>query len=869
MNPHHRAMGAVTALVIVAAACAPGDSPAESGDVDPTFERISEESFRNSEPLATPADLLVPAAEGEPWHIVGSELDPGNDRTKATVWQSDDGRNWDREHLDSAESGGSEDIKAVARTGDGVVATGSAGRGPDTNAVIWRSSGEAGAEWDQVAPPEMTGEHEVWGFDIAAGNGGIVVAGGERAWGAVRPRLWHSPNGDDWEVVDGGDDGPFQQSGQETISEVTAFGDGFVAVGWDRIDGEQNGLAWYSPDGISWEALDAPELGGDGRQALLSVAATDTGVVAGGYVADDSGQGQPVVWHSEDGKTWSAASDVLPMEESRRSTAHDQWVRSIEVATPPADAAEDAPPTLIASGGAKARPHVWQSTDAGQSWQALPTPRTATFPDGIDFTAAGRAGGSTVALGSEPLVVSLDDEDWRTAPPEIFPDGGAKPVGTSVVIDGDVTLIGGYELTNWHASKPQQHYEARVWRRDGDGDFAMIEPDDGEATEDEAAEGEAAEGEEEPAEGEEGGEDEAAAGEEDANLQEFSVGAIEAMTAYGDGYIAVGQENFSIARERTAGDPSPDAMLWRSDDGQTWHRYGWTLETVEPADLAEVFTGALDNYSPQQIADAFGAAALTEPRSTQPPGGGAGTRSLQGVAPMGESDFIAVGSAFSEGAISPIVARSTSEGIASEDGGLAGEGTQRFNDVCRAPGLVIAVGSTGSDGRYDAAITYREADEWHAATATDDSFISPGSKQALACATTEDGFVVVGSDDSGGDRNAKVWTSSDGIEWQEVTSGILGGSGDQEAAAVAAIPEGGWLIAGSDTAGDDAGIALWHLRPNGDIERRDEGEPSLASSQPMSAQDIAVTDERVVIVGTDADGLGLGLWETDTSDLDR
>jgi hypothetical protein len=803
-------------------------------DHDPTFERVAEDSFLYTDPLATPADLLPPAAEGQPWHIVGSVVDPANSRTQAAVWQSEDGRTWERNDLDAAESGASEEINAVTRTEDGLLATGSAGVGDEANAVLWRSSGEPEAEWTQTAPPEMTSDHEVWGFDVATGAGGTLVAGGERAWGDIRPRLWHSTNGEDWQVVDGGDDGPFQQSGEESISAISAFGDGFVAVGWERVDGEQNGLAWYSPDGVSWEAVDAAELGGDGRQALLSVAAADGVVVAGGYSADESGQGQPLVWRSEDGQTWSEASATLPMEDSRRSTAHDMSVRSLQVATPAADAGEDEPTTLMASGGAKARPNVWRSNDGGRTWVALPAPRTATFPDGVDLVSAGRIGDSTVAIGSEPLVVSLDDDDWRTAGGDAFPDGGAKPAGMSVVVDGDVTLIGGYQLTNWHDSKPQQHYEARVWRREGDGAFELIEPAD-----------------EEEAEG---------------SLQEFSAGAIEAMTAYGGGYIAVGRENFSIARQRSAGDPSPDGLLWRSDDGVTWRRYAFGVETIDPNAMAEVFEGALDDSSVEDIVAAYGQALLTEPRSTQPPAGGAGTRSLRGVAPMGDEGFITVGSAFNEGQISAIVATASGDGIEGEEAQLSGAGTQRFNDVCRAPGAIIAAGTTGSDGHFDAAVRYRDGEGWHEAVAADDAFSSSGSQQALACASSDEGFIVVGSDDSGGDRNAKVWTSEDGLEWEEVPAGILGGSGDQEATTVAAVPDGGWLIAGTDTAGTDAGIALWRLKPDGELERRDLGETSLSGPLPMTAEDIAVTSERVVIVGADVDGLGL--WESATSDLD-
>jgi hypothetical protein len=124
--------------------------------------------------------------------------------------------------------------------------------------------------------------------------------------------------------------------------------------------------------------------------------------------------------------------------------------------------------------------------------------------------------------------------------------------------------------------------------------------------------------------------------------------------------------------------------------------------------------------------------------------------------------------------------------------------------------------------------------------------------------------VIVGSDDRSGDTDARVWTSEDGLEWTRVESGLLGGGGDQWASAVTAVPDGGWLIGGTDTAAGDGDIALWRLLADGEVSRRDRGEPELGGVGEQSVSHIAIDDDRVLIVGDDYGRVGL--WESDTID---
>jgi hypothetical protein len=96
---------------------------------------------------------------------------------------------------------------------------------------------------------------------------------------------------------------------------------------------------------------------------------------------------------------------------------------------------------------------------------------------------------------------------------------------------------------------------------------------------------------------------------------------------------------------------------------------------------------------------------------------------------------------------------------------------------------------------------------------------------------------------------------------------MLGGAGDQWASAVTAVPEdegGGWLIGGTDTVSGDGDVALWRLHPDGELSRRDQGEPDLGGPGEQSVNDIAIDGGNVLLVGDDYGRVGV--WESDEID---
>jgi hypothetical protein len=796
-------LAALVALGLVAAACS-SSSEAGPDDASPTFSRANGASLAFEEPVANVSDLVAPPAEGDPWTIVGSVFDPESAAAEATVWTSDDARGWESTRVEPASRGTGESMAAALATDSGLIAVGQVGDGAEADAAIWH---ETDGEWEQTIPEAMGGDHEQWAFDVVSGEGGTLVAGGENVWGEVRPRLWFSADGETWTSVDGGAGGPLDGSGEESVRDIAAVGSGFVAVGSRTVDSEQDGLVWYSPDGETWEQVEAPSLAGAGRQALLAVTATDTGLVAGGYTGDANGQGQPVVWRSADGRTWEAASAPLPMTD-RRNAASDLEVRSIT----------SAPQGLIASGGNDWRPRVWHSVNGGASWNELADPvHGELFQDGVALRDAEGDGTITVALGTEPTVLVLAGARWEDATGDGFPKGGAQPFATSVAAGPDTAIAAGGRYTA-PAGETRETYSGQVWRQDGDG-WATVDS------------------------------------------EPLAAGHVMDAVPFAGGFAAVGFEDFGVAEGReVAGDQEPDGLVWVSRDGETWARIG-----VMDARINEEYLNYLDAPDPAAAATVIAQLELESPPQSAAPAGGSGTRSLGAVAPFAEG-FIAVGSVYDAGDADPVIILSPDGlGYVGETPVHAGPGIQRYNDVCVSPdGTAVAVGVSGSTGAYDVIVGARtEGSGW---TAGEGTFTGDGDQQGYACAASEDGFVLVGSDDSSGNVDARVWTSDDGVTWTELESGLLGGAGDQWASAVAPAPEGGWLVAGTDTAAGDGDIALWRITESGDISRRDRGETALAGPGDQSVSNVSIDEDgHVTLAGNDYGRVGL--WESD--DLDR
>lgn len=800
-RPGRAAFALVTAVVLAGSACSAA-SETDLADASPTFARANGSGMAFSEPLADVSDLVGPATEDGEWTIVGSVFDPESKASEATVWTSDDARGWERTTVDPAAGGTGESMASALTTDEGIVAVGQVGEGAEADAAVWHQDGD---DWRQVRPDAMGGDHEQWAFKVVSGEGGMLVAGGESVWGEIRPRLWFSADGESWKSVDGGADGPFDETGEEAVRDITAVGSGFVAVGSRTLDTQQDGLAWYSPDGETWEAVSVPTMSGPGRQDVRAVVATDGAVVAGGFSDDANGQGQPTIWRSADGRAWEAPIGPLAMTDNRNA-ASDLEVRSITLGDQ----------GLIAAGGSDWRPRVWRSPDGGVSWEELANPvHGELFQDGVSLVDAVGAQGMTVALAADPAVLLLDPTRWEDATGDSFPRGGEQPFATSVAVGAEGAIAAGGRYTAATGDQ-REIYTGQIWQRDGDN-WKPVE------------------------------------------TEHVAAGHIMDAVPFAGGFAAVGFEDFGVADGRgVVSDREPDGLVWVSNNGEEWARIG-----VQNAQINIAWLEYLDNPTPE-LAGAIAALEAAAPPESAAPAGGSGTRSLGAVAPL-QDGFIAVGSVFDAGDANPVIIVSPDgTSYVGEEPVHAGAGIQRYNDVCVAPdGRAVAVGISGAVGAFDAIVATRvEGEGWAVGNGP---FTGDGDQQAYACAASDEGFVMVGSDDRSGGTDARVWTSEDGIEWTLVESSLLGGDGDQWASAVAPVPDGGWIVAGTDTAAGDGDIALWRITADGGIFRRDRGEPALGGPGEQTVTNITVDeDDHVLLAGNDYGRVGL--WQSDSLD---
>ncbi len=159
--------------------------------------------------------------------------------------------------------------------------------------------------WERVPHDPMF--VDAWISD-AATNDKRVVAVGSAETPQSDPTagvVWVTDDGWIWERIDDPSftetfvDGPppWWVVGMYSVDYAR---DLFVAAGSMGNDA----AIWVSPDGIEWSRIEAPDLGGDGLEVILSLTASEAGWVAVGQNDLDAG-----VWFSPDGRTWQTVDD--------------------------------------------------------------------------------------------------------------------------------------------------------------------------------------------------------------------------------------------------------------------------------------------------------------------------------------------------------------------------------------------------------------------------------------------------------------------------------------------------------------------------------------------------------------------------------
>ncbi|MGH2580804.1 MAG: hypothetical protein ACRDGP_08155, partial [Actinomycetota bacterium] len=166
---------------------------------------------------------------------------------------------------------------------------------------------------------------------------------------------------------------------------------------------------------------------------------------------------------------------------------------------------------------------------------------------------------------------------------------------------------------------------------------------------------------------------------------------------------------------------------------------------------------------------------------------------------------------------------------------------------------VFTVGFLTTDaGDRDAAIWVESGGGW--SRVDQDALGGPGDQQINAVLDAGPGLVAVGIDDSGGDVDAAVWTSTDGRIWTRVphVEATFGGRGAQRMSSLSIF--GKTIIAAgySETAAGDSNGAIW-LSPDGTSWTRQ----GPVASSPLGGQGrqringLIVLGKKLIAVGSE------------------
>lgn len=244
-------------------------------------------------------------------------------------------------------------------------------------------------------------------------DGRLVVVGDGMAWSSDDGETWIEAS------VPGTEPSPSFPGLDVGIRDVVEGGPGLVAVGSSPQDGLPNGAAvWTSPDGSSWsKAPGQPNETGGGT--LNAVIEAGPGLVA---------VGAEQVFTSEDGLTWTAASQNLPTEPPFFG-----WLTDVT----------SGGPGLVAV-GSQGNAAVWTSPD-GLTWSRVVDDEDVFGWEWVEIRAVAAGADGLVAVGHGPLdpIDRTSDDSVQTGMGWVWtsPDGlDWTPVAHDQTVFGNAQL---------------------------------------------------------------------------------------------------------------------------------------------------------------------------------------------------------------------------------------------------------------------------------------------------------------------------------------------------------------------------------------------------------------------------------------------
>jgi serine/threonine-protein kinase len=211
---------------------------------------------------------------------VGSDTRYGGGHLDAAVWVSTDGTNWTEDYLHHDE--GEQELWGVTRFQDGLVAVGSESIEGEQNAAVWRKA--PGEGWERVGAGSLAEPGSQLMKAVVSTPNGLIAVGNENE---TTPAVWTSTDGEQWVRVSRE---MFETYGSVEITGVTAFRGGAIMVGAAGPgEHERDAAVWVSPDGRTWSPSESVEFGGPDSQIIKSIVPFKGRLVAVGV--DQGGNG--------------------------------------------------------------------------------------------------------------------------------------------------------------------------------------------------------------------------------------------------------------------------------------------------------------------------------------------------------------------------------------------------------------------------------------------------------------------------------------------------------------------------------------------------------------------------------------------------
>ncbi len=231
----------------------------------------------------------------------------GDDRNGAAVWTSKDASAWSRAELPSSASLGETRLDAISAGASGFLVLGrdTILNGLPPNAFfppappMWHSND--GRDWTSVHLPDEGKREGIQVWSVAARPSGFI-AGGAVLTGQRRfPAVWLSDDGLTWsKAVRLPDPGTGAAGKDFFINPLSAGPERMLAVS-GRLNNEELGRIWSSPDGVNWERVTDF---GSGEGELRVLRSTPGGFVGAFLVGDDPERQTLAVSTSADGAMW-------------------------------------------------------------------------------------------------------------------------------------------------------------------------------------------------------------------------------------------------------------------------------------------------------------------------------------------------------------------------------------------------------------------------------------------------------------------------------------------------------------------------------------------------------------------------------------